>query len=126
MTAAVEGVDAVIHVAGKAGAWGDRALYYAANVTGTENVIDACRQHGVQWLVHTSSPSVAHGGGDIEGGDESLPYPDYFASPYPETKALAEQAVLAAQDDRLATVALVSLELNPAFAAGHFASRGDR
>lgn len=103
---AVSGCDAVIHVAGKAGTWGPYDEYFSVNVEGTENVIAACRQAGVRHLVYTSSPSVVHGGGDIEGGDESLPYPAEFSAPYPATKALAEQRVLAADDETLATVAL--------------------
>jgi nucleoside-diphosphate-sugar epimerase len=42
----------------------------------------------------------------MEGVDESLPYPDHYDTAYPETKALAEQQVIAANDDRLATVSL--------------------
>lgn len=103
---AMRGCEAVIHCAAKAGAWGRRADFEAANVQGTLNVIAACRAAGVAWLVHTSSPSVAHGGADIEGGDESLPYPDRYLAHYPATKAVAEQAVLAANDAGLATVAL--------------------
>jgi nucleoside-diphosphate-sugar epimerase len=57
-------------------------------------------------LVYTSSPSVVHGGGDIENGNESLPYADHFPAPYPETKALAERRVLAASSDSLKTCAL--------------------
>lgn len=100
------GCDAIIHTAGKAGAWGDPAEYQAINVDGTAHVIAACRWHRIDRLVFTSSPSVAHGGGDIEGGDESLPYPEHYAAPYPETKAAAEQRVMAASDDSLRTVSL--------------------
>ncbi|MFT5372019.1 MAG: nucleoside-diphosphate-sugar epimerase [Lysobacterales bacterium] len=100
------GCDAVIHTAGKAGVWGDYESYYQANVLGTENVILACRANAIPNLVYTSSPSVVHGGGDIEGGDESLPYPKRFSSPYPATKSLGEQLVLAANNDLLKTTAL--------------------
>lgn len=104
--AALAGCDAVVHTAGKAGPWGDPAEYRAINVAGTEHVIAACRAHGVRRLVFTSSPSVVHGGGDIEGGDESLPYPEHFAAAYPETKAAAEQRVMAADGSDLHTVSL--------------------
>jgi nucleoside-diphosphate-sugar epimerase len=100
------GCDAVIHTAGKAGAWGPYREYHAINVMGTENTLTACREHGIQHFVFTSSPSVAHGGGDIEGGDESLPYPDHFTSPYPATKAQAERLVVAANSPGLQTVSL--------------------
>lgn len=106
LVAATRGCDAVIHVAGKAGAWGPYTDYFGINVEGTENVISACRAAGVSRLVYTSSPSVAHGGGDIEGGDESLPYPDHYTAPYPATKALAEQLVMAANSEALRTVSL--------------------
>ncbi len=104
--AAVRGRDGVIHTAARAGSGLYRPDFVRANVEGTRNVIEACRAQAVGILVHTSSPSVVHGGGDIEGGDESLPYPRHFPAPYPETKALAERIVLAANDATLRTVAL--------------------
>lgn len=103
---AVEGCSTVFHVAAKAGIWGSYSQYWEANVRGTENILTACRQHGVSQLIYTSSPSVVHGGEAIEGGDESLPYPEHFDAPYPETKAMAEQMVLASDDAGLSTVAL--------------------
>jgi nucleoside-diphosphate-sugar epimerase len=103
---AVAGCDAVIHAAAKAGVWGPRSEYKAANVQGTRNVIAACRQHGVRKLVFTSTPSVVAAGHDIEGGDESLPYPSKFLADYPRTKAIAERQVLDANGPELATVAL--------------------
>lgn len=103
---AAQGCQAIIHTAGKAGPWGDAAVYRAINVDGTQNVLDACNALGIYRLVFTSSPSVAHGGGDIQGGDESLPYPEHYAAPYPETKAAAERLVMAANGDALKTVSL--------------------
>ena len=103
---AVEGCDIVFHVAAKAGVWGPYEEFYRANVLGTRNVIEACRQHGIRRLVYTSSPSVVFDGTDMEGVDESVPYPDHFEAFYPQTKASAEQLILQANDDRLATVAL--------------------
>jgi nucleoside-diphosphate-sugar epimerase len=103
---ATAGMDVVYHVAAKAGVWGRYDDFVATNVTGTENVIAACRKHGIRRLVYTSTPSVAHGGGDLEGADESVPYPKHFEAYYPETKAKAERAVVAANGPDLATVAL--------------------
>jgi nucleoside-diphosphate-sugar epimerase len=80
--------------------------FVATNVVGTANVLAACRRRGVPRLVHTSTPSVVHAGTSIAGGDESLPYADHYDAPYPATKARAEQLVLAANGDGLATVAL--------------------
>lgn len=101
-----KGVDAVIHTAAKAGIWGSYDSYYQPNVVGTENILAACRKHGIKNLVFTSSPSIVHAGGDIEGANESLPYPDKFAAPYPATKALAEQMVMSANNVDLQTVSL--------------------
>jgi nucleoside-diphosphate-sugar epimerase len=103
---AAEGCDIVFHVAAKAGVWGPYEEFYRANVQGTKNVIDACRQHGIKRLVHTSSPSVVFDGTDMEGVDESVAYPEHFEAFYPQTKAEAEQLVLQANDRNLATVAL--------------------
>lgn len=103
---AVSGCDIVFHTGAKAGAWGPYQAYYAANVLGTRHIIRACRDHGIQRLVYTSSPSVVFNGRDMEGVDESTPYAERFHAPYPETKCLAEKMVLEANSDELATVAL--------------------
>lgn len=103
---AVDGCDRVFHVAAKAGVWGKLSGYLRANVIGTENVIEACRAHGVRSLVFTSTPAVVFDGADMEGVDESAPYPRHFHSAYAQTKARAEQMVLAANDRNLATVSL--------------------
>lgn len=104
--AAVQGCDVVYHVAAKAGIWGPYEEYHRANVVGTENVIAACRRQGVARLVYTSSPSVVFDGDDMEGVNESVPYPAHFEAAYPQTKALAEQRILAANGPNLSTVAL--------------------
>ena len=103
---AAEGCDIIFHVAAKAGVWGPYEEFYRANVLGTKHVIDACRLHGIKRLVYTSSPSVVFDGSDMEGVDESIPYPEHFEAFYPQTKAEAEQLVLQANDQTLATVAL--------------------
>lgn len=103
---AARSCDAVIHVAARAGPGLYRPDFERPNVEGTRNVLAACETHGIASLVHTSSPSVVHTGGDIEGADESLPYASHFHSPYPETKAEAERLVLAANGPALKTCAL--------------------
>ncbi len=103
---ACHGIDVVFHCAGVAGIWGSWRHFHSINVEGTYNVVDGCRQHGVGRLVYTSSPSVTFDGTAQEGVDESAPYPDRWLCHYPHTKALAEQAVLAANSDGLATCSL--------------------
>lgn len=103
---AARGRDAVYHVAAKTGVWGTFDDFFDPNVTGTQHVISACRSCRVPMLVYTSSPSVVFDGRDMQGVDESVPYPDDYHSPYPQTKAMAEQAVIAAADQELKTIAL--------------------
>ena len=62
---AAAGCDVIFHVAAKAGIWGSYAAYHQANVTGTENVLAACRHHGIGRLVFTGSPSVVFDGREI-------------------------------------------------------------
>jgi 2-alkyl-3-oxoalkanoate reductase len=103
---ACRGVEAVFHTAARAGVWGSYQAYYRPNVEGTRNLIKACRQGGVQRLIHTSSPSVVFNGRDMAGVDESVPYPAAFHANYPRTKAIAEQMVLEAAARGLRAVAL--------------------
>ncbi len=103
---AAQGCDIIFHIAAKAGIWGSYDEFYQTNVIGTKNVLSACGAHGIHKLVYTSSPSVVFDGVDVEGGDESLPYPAHFEAHYPRTKAEAEQLVLAANGAELATVSL--------------------
>lgn len=95
---ACEGVDAVFHNAAKAGHWGSEQSYFAANVCGTRNLLEACALHGITRLVYTSTPSVTHDGRvPCEGGNEAnTPYAPRFKAAYPRTKQAAEVAVLAA------------------------------
>ncbi len=103
---ACAGMDAVFHTAAKPPPWGGWYDYYRTNVLGTENVIAACRKNGVPRLIHTSTPSVIFDGHDLEGVDESAPYPARHTAAYASTKALAEQAVIRAADERLRTIVL--------------------
>lgn len=102
----VRGCDTVHHVASKAGVWGPYDEYARINVAGTERLLAACVAEGVRRFVYTSTPSVIGYGHDAEG-IESAPYPPTFETPYGETKAKAEQLVLAHNGrGGLATVAL--------------------
>ena len=103
---ACRGCDTVFHVAAKVGMWGRYSDFHETNVTGTANLLEAARAAGVSRFIFTSSPSVVFAGGDVEGWDETAPYPKSFDSYYAETKARAEQLALAANSRRFATVAL--------------------
>ncbi len=103
---ACSGMDIVFHVAAKAGIWGSYQEYYSTNVLGTENIVRACREKKISRLIYTSSASVVFNGNDIEGSNESLPYPSRSLSHYAATKALAEKYVLKSDSENLKTIAL--------------------
>lgn len=103
---AVKGVDAVFHVAAKAGVWGSWDGYYQANVVGTRNVVEACQAHGVSRLVYTSTPSVVFNRQPFTGQGNELPYGKNWLCHYAHTKAIAEQEALGANAESLRVVAL--------------------
>ena len=106
LTGLFTGVDCVFHTAAHVKMWGPREAFVRGNITATQNVIAACRAAGVAKLVFTSSPSVVAASHDRRGVDESQPYPDHYMALYPETKAAAERAVLAAHGPDLRTISL--------------------
>lgn len=103
---ACKGRDVVFHLAAKVGIWGKYEAYESTNVTGTFNVIKACRKQKVGRIVFTSSSSVVFSGSDMEGVDESYPYPDNHGSHYAATKAMAERLVMEANSEELKTISL--------------------
>ena len=104
--AACTGIDAIFHIAAKAGVWGSYASYFGPNVLGTRNIIQACLKNNIRYLVHTSSPSVTFSGFDQNGVNEDAPYASRFLTPYQETKAIAEQEVLSSHGNKLQTIVL--------------------
>lgn len=106
--AACEGRDTVFHVAARVGMWGRYEDFYRDNTAGTATLLEAARAAGVKKFVFTSTPSVVYpaGGAEVEGWDESAPYPGKSESHYAATKALAEKAVLSADGPSFSTVAL--------------------
>ena len=106
VTAACEGVDAVFHVAARAGVWGSWLSYYRPNVIGTRNVLAACQAKGVGRLIYTSTPSVVFNRKAIRNGNEELPYGHKWLCHYAHTKAIAEEEALAANSDALRVIAL--------------------
>ncbi|KAI9730161.1 MAG: erg26, C-3 sterol dehydrogenase [Claussenomyces sp. TS43310] len=92
--------DVVFHTASPLANVGiTKEILHKVNVDGTQCVIDACRQTNVKALVYTSSASVISDNvSDLVNADERWPVlrapvqTDYYS----ESKAIAEQAVLAA------------------------------
>lgn len=95
---AVDGCEAVIHLAARVGIEGRWREFEEVNVGGTANVLAAARRVGVQSFVHVSSPSVAHAGHALEGADAGPADPQHARGHYSRSKAMAEQLVLATKD----------------------------
>jgi sterol-4alpha-carboxylate 3-dehydrogenase (decarboxylating) len=93
---AMKGIEVVFHTARASDPNGDYKTLHSVNVTGTEAVIEAARQHEVRGLVYTSSVSVVVDGNDIHGGDETMPYATSHLDHAATTKCLAEKTVLEA------------------------------
>ena len=80
---------AIFHNAAKAGAWGSYdELPPRERASARDNVLAACRAHGIARLVYTSTPSVTHRATHpVEGGTaDTVPYGDRFKAPYATTK----------------------------------------
>ncbi len=92
---AVQGCEAVFHVAGHVSFWrGNNEIQKRINVDGTRSVVEACLAHHVKRLVHTSS--IAAIGFAPEGrlGDEKLEYNWWpYKINYCNTKYLGEMEV---------------------------------
>lgn len=106
---AVKGAETVIHVgAAMKGGWPE---HKGGTVVGTQNVIDACKKHGVHQLVHISSMSVIDWAGTAAKGatvDENAdlePRPDE-RGPYTRAKLEAEKLVSDAARNGLPAVIL--------------------
>ncbi|MFS2032169.1 NAD-dependent epimerase/dehydratase family protein, partial [Curtobacterium sp. CT11-45] len=66
---AVDGIEAVVHLAAKVSLAGDPDDFVRVNVDGTRTLLDAARGAGVERFVFVSSPSVAHTGSSLVGAD---------------------------------------------------------
>nr|XP_055123871.1 sterol-4-alpha-carboxylate 3-dehydrogenase, decarboxylating isoform X1 [Symphalangus syndactylus] len=95
---ALKGVNTVFHCASPPPSSNNKELFYRVNYIGTKNVIETCKEAGVQKLILTSSASVIFEGVDIKNGTEDLPYAIKPIDYYTETKILQERAVLGAND----------------------------
>jgi nucleoside-diphosphate-sugar epimerase len=87
-----------IHAAAHVDAWGDVDAWDKANVQGTKNVLAAARAAGVRRFIHIGTEAALVSGQDLINVDETAPLAISSPYPYCRTKALAEQSVIAAND----------------------------
>ncbi len=100
------GCDSVIHAAALSASWGREVDFIAANITGTQRLLDAARAAGVSRFVFVSSPSIFASFADRIGIGEDEQPADPPLNAYARTKLVAERMVLAAADDTMATCAI--------------------
>lgn len=101
--------DIVFHTASKVAMWGSWDDFHATNVLGTDNMLRAAQESGVQKFIYTSTPSVVFSDHSHENAGPNTPYPkeEHYQSLYAKSKAQAEQLVLKAhRDPQFLTVAL--------------------
>ena len=94
---AVQGCEAVLHVAAVFKLWGTREEFEHANVDGTRNLLAAAAASTVKRFVQVGAAAVVMG--DMQpmlGATESLPRQEREWAPYSASKAQAETLVLAA------------------------------
>lgn len=104
---AVDGCDAVIHLAAKVNVTGEWADYHRANVQGTATLLAVCRDAAVSRMVFVSSPSVAHAGSSLVGSGSGAADPLHTRGHYARSKAMAELLALEADArNELAVVAI--------------------
>ena len=103
---AATGCDAIVHGAARVGVVGSWAEFEGVNVWGTANVLHNARARGVSRVVHVSTPSVAHSGHSIVGAGADPAVTGRHGAYYAESKAIAEQAALAANTDEMGVVAV--------------------
>lgn len=93
LAAALEGVDAVVHLAWLIQPNRQRELMRRANVDGTRRVVEACRRAGVGHLVCASSVGAYAGVDDDAPRDESWPTDGISSSHYSADKAAQEKVL---------------------------------
>src|SRR5690349_8076065 len=91
LTAPMQGVDTVFHLAALQGQWVPMEEYYKVNVTGTENVCRAALTAGIRRLVHVSSWTIYGMARGWKLGEEVAPEPR--DDPYWITKAQGDLLV---------------------------------
>lgn len=91
----VKGADAAIHCAAIISYVPQQfKAMHKVNVEGTANIVNACLEENVPYLLHMSSISVFRRTGGVQWIDESTPWePSRYTSEYGLTKHLAEMEV---------------------------------
>ncbi|XP_068127077.1 3 beta-hydroxysteroid dehydrogenase/Delta 5--_4-isomerase type 1-like [Hyperolius riggenbachi] len=119
-----QGVDLVIHTAAIIDTVGkvSRDVVMSINVTGTEQLLKACRQNNVQYFIYTSSIEAVgpnKRGDPVMNGTEETVYNSKLGFCYGHSKSLAEKIVLEANGSQLQNgEKLITCSLRPTYIYG--------
>lgn len=100
------GCDIAFHLAAKAADWGPWEEFLHDNVEGTRSVLEACAAAGVPRFVHAGTEAALMAGDPLVDVDKSAPLRPDSKAPYPRSKAMAEELVVAASREGFETVVL--------------------
>lgn len=98
--------DAVVHCAALSAPWGKREEFVKANITVTQNLLNAARKAGVKTFIFISTPSIYYTSEHRFNVSESEPLPSKMVNEYATTKWEAEQEVLGQHSATFKTIAL--------------------
>ncbi len=93
LSAALEGVEVVVHCAAKVGDWGPIEEYRAVNVEGLRGLLEAAKTQPLKRFVHLSSLGVYEARHHY-GTDETEPLPEQHMDGYTQTKVESEKLAL--------------------------------
>lgn len=104
---ACKGVDVVIHSAAIVD-WGTKSEQevLSINFGGTENIVQACLDNKVPYLIYTSSLDAVFNGKSLKNIDETVPYPAKPVNAYCDSKYRAEVLVKESNSESLKTCIL--------------------
>ncbi len=104
LSALVENVRILVHLAARSSPWGTPASFHSDNVVATARLLDAAARAGVERFVHASTPAIFSERRhrlDLRSGSEPAARP---ANAYARTKLEAERIVTG--ERRMATIVL--------------------
>lgn len=103
---ATKGMDTIYHSAARVTTQGDRTQFYNDNVLSTQCLVDEAKKQGVKRFIFISSPSIFFDFSHQNNINETYAYPKKYINLYSETKALAEQYALSANDENFTACSL--------------------
>jgi hypothetical protein len=98
MPAHLKDIDAIVHCAAHVEQWGKREDFMRITIEGTRQLLQVARAAGVKRFLHMSTEAALFHGQPMIQIDENYPYPRKHRYLYSESKAQAEQLVLAANE----------------------------